>query len=183
MLSCWLGGTVVEPARKLFAEAGHEGGLAAVDRVGQGAGELVVGDAVDGGEMGRPGVLPQGRDDLLGVAGLWLVAAMMGLIGGRVIPFFTQRGLGRVEGVAPWPWLDRLLLAGSALVALLYAFGPALSASVWVGHLSRLVGPAEARAVKEGLAERFAVMEGGRIAQAGDTETADQSVFADLLTV
>ncbi|NUT83373.1 NnrS family protein [Pseudomonas brassicacearum] len=69
------------------------------------------------------------------LTGLWLVAAMMGLIGGRVIPFFTQRGLGRVEGVAPWPWLDRLLLAGSALVALLYAFGPALAASVWVGLL------------------------------------------------
>ncbi len=34
------------------------------------------------------------------LTGLWLVAAMMGLIGGRVIPFFTQRGLGRVEGVA-----------------------------------------------------------------------------------
>lgn len=69
------------------------------------------------------------------LTGLWLVAAMMGLIGGRVIPFFTQRGLGRVEGVAPWPWLDRLLLAGSAWVALLYAFGPALSASAWVGLL------------------------------------------------
>ncbi|MBC3362337.1 NnrS family protein [Pseudomonas sp. SWRI154] len=69
------------------------------------------------------------------LTGLWLVAALMGLIGGRVIPFFTQRGLGRVDGVAPWPWLDRLLLAGSALVALLYAFGPALSASVWVGLL------------------------------------------------
>ena len=30
------------------------------------------------------------------------VAAMMGLIGGRVIPFFTQRGLGRVEAVKPF---------------------------------------------------------------------------------
>ena len=49
------------------------------------------------------------RQGVLG--GIWLVAAMMGLIGGRVIPFFTQRGLGRVEAVAPWPWLDWLLLA------------------------------------------------------------------------
>ena len=82
------------------------------------------------------------------LAGLWLVAAMMGLIGGRVIPFFTQRGLGRVEGVAAWPWLDRLLLVGSPLVALLYAAGPALNPNVWVGllfavlaagHLVRLV--------------------------------------------
>ncbi|MNQ11313.1 NnrS protein [compost metagenome] len=82
------------------------------------------------------------------LTGIWLVAAMMGLIGGRVIPFFTQRGLGRIEAVAPWAWLDRLLLAGAALVALLYAAGPALSANLWigllfaaltVGHLVRLV--------------------------------------------
>ncbi|MGE8485962.1 MAG: NnrS family protein [Pseudomonas sp.] len=82
------------------------------------------------------------------LSGIWLVAAMMGLIGGRVIPFFTQRGLGRVDGVAAWPWLDRLLLVGSPLVALLYAAGPALAANVWVGllfavlaagHLVRLV--------------------------------------------
>ncbi|PMY55234.1 MULTISPECIES: NnrS family protein [Pseudomonas] len=82
------------------------------------------------------------------LSGLWLVAAMMGLIGGRVIPFFTQRGLGRVDGVAAWPWLDRLLLVGSPLVALLYAAGPALAPNVWVGllfavlaagHLVRLV--------------------------------------------
>ncbi|MDT8905816.1 uncharacterized protein involved in response to NO [Pseudomonas sp. NFACC09-4] len=82
------------------------------------------------------------------LTGLWLVAAMMGLIGGRVIPFFTQRGLGRVEGVAPWPWLDWLLLAGSAWVALLYAFGTALTvnpvcgllfAGLAVGHGIRLV--------------------------------------------
>lgn len=69
------------------------------------------------------------------LTGLWLVAAMMGLIGGRVIPFFTQRGLGRVQGVAAWPWLDRLLLVGSALVALLYASGAALSANIACGLL------------------------------------------------
>ncbi|MDM8349998.1 NnrS family protein [Pseudomonas sp. sp1636] len=81
------------------------------------------------------------------LAGVWLVAAMMGLIGGRVIPFFTQRGLGRVVGVKPWPWLDLLLLLGSALVAILYAAGIALQANAWVallfallaaGHLLRL---------------------------------------------
>ncbi|PSS57679.1 NnrS family protein [Pseudomonas sp. BBP2017] len=69
------------------------------------------------------------------LSAIWLVAAMMGLIGGRVIPFFTQRGLGRLEAVAPWPWLDWLLLAASALVALLYAGGPALSPRVWIGVL------------------------------------------------
>lgn len=74
------------------------------------------------------------------LTGIWLVAAMMGLIGGRVIPFFTQRGLGRVEGVVAWPWLDRLLLVGSLLVALLYAAGPALAPNVWVGLLFTVLG-------------------------------------------
>ncbi|MGC5699007.1 NnrS family protein [Pseudomonas sp. NFXW11] len=69
------------------------------------------------------------------LAAIWLVAAIMGLIGGRVIPFFTQRGLGRSEAVAPWPWLDWLLLVGSALVALLYASGLALTPSPWLGLL------------------------------------------------
>ena len=82
------------------------------------------------------------------LTGLWLVAAMMGLIGGRVIPFFIQRGLGKVEGVTPWPWLDWLLLIGSPLVALSYAAGSALEPNLWVGllfaalaagHLVRLV--------------------------------------------
>ncbi|SDI12656.1 uncharacterized protein involved in response to NO [Pseudomonas benzenivorans] len=73
------------------------------------------------------------------LAGVWLVAAMMGLIGGRVIPFFTQRGLGRVEGVKPWPWLDLLVLLGSALVAVLYAAGSALVANAGGGALFALL--------------------------------------------
>lgn len=60
------------------------------------------------------------------LAAVWLVAAMMGLIGGRVIPFFTQRGLGRVQQVPAWEWLDQSLLLGSVLIALLYAAGLAL---------------------------------------------------------
>jgi uncharacterized protein involved in response to NO len=74
------------------------------------------------------------------LAGLWLVAAMMGLIGGRVIPFFTQRGLGRVEAVKPWPWLDYLLLGGSVLVALCYASGVALFPQLWLGALFVVLG-------------------------------------------
>ncbi|OLF53466.1 NnrS family protein [Pseudomonas chlororaphis] len=73
------------------------------------------------------------------LSGLWLVAAMMGLIGGRVIPFFTQRGLGRAAAVAPWPWLDRLVLVGSALVALAYATGLALTVNAGVGALFLLL--------------------------------------------
>lgn len=74
------------------------------------------------------------------LTGLWLVAAMMGLIGGRVIPFFTQRGLGRVDGVKPWPWLDRVLLGGSILIALLYASGLAVFPSGWSGALFAVLG-------------------------------------------
>ena len=95
--------------------------------------------------------LAQGSDALQrqGVlAGLWLVAALMGLIGGRVIPFFTQRGLGRVEQVKAWPWLENVLLVGSMLIAILHAAGLALVPqplvgvlflAVGLGHLVRLV--------------------------------------------
>jgi len=57
------------------------------------------------------------------LAAIWLVAAMMTLIGGRVIPFFTQRGLGRLEMVPPWVWLDLALLVGTLLLALLTGAG------------------------------------------------------------
>src|SRR5690606_19067398 len=81
-------------------------------------------------------------------AAVWLVAAMMGLIGGRVIPFFTQRGLGRTRMVQPWPWLDWALLGLTALLAVLHAAGVALLAQPWLalafaalalGHGIRLV--------------------------------------------
>ncbi len=69
------------------------------------------------------------------LAGLWLVAALMAIIGGRVIPFFTQRGLGRTEAVKPWLWLDVALLVGTGLIAVLYAVGVALQQHVWLGML------------------------------------------------
>ncbi|AXM94473.1 NnrS family protein [Pseudomonas plecoglossicida] len=81
-------------------------------------------------------------------AAVWLVAAMMGLIGGRVIPFFTQRGLGRTAMVQPWPWLDWALLGLTALLAVLHAAGVGLVAQAWLalpfaalalGHGIRLV--------------------------------------------
>ena len=57
-----------------------------------------------------------------------------------MIAFFTQRGLGRVEAVKPWPWLDYLLLGGSVLVALCYASGVALLPSLWLGALFAVLG-------------------------------------------
>jgi uncharacterized protein involved in response to NO len=66
------------------------------------------------------------------LAALWLIAVMLSLIGGRVIPFFTQRGLGRVEAFAAHPWQDRLLLVLGVLVAALFASGHNLQARAWL---------------------------------------------------
>ncbi|PIA66117.1 NnrS family protein [Pseudomonas sediminis] len=66
------------------------------------------------------------------LAALWLIAVMLSLIGGRVIPFFTQRGLGRVEAFATHPWQDRLLLVCGVLVAALFASGHNLQARPWL---------------------------------------------------
>lgn len=74
------------------------------------------------------------------LAGIWLIAAMLGLIGGRVIPFFTQRGVGRIEAFPPVVWLDWALLVGAPLIAVLYAVGLAVQPSLPVGVLFALVG-------------------------------------------
>lgn len=73
------------------------------------------------------------------IAALWLVAVMMGLIGGRVIPFFTQRGLGRTAQVPALPWLEWSAQGGLVLLAVLTALGPALQAQAWLGALFALV--------------------------------------------
>ena len=57
------------------------------------------------------------------LAALWLIIALIGLIGGRVIPFFTQRGLRKPTAIVPWPWLDNGLLGGTLLIAVCYALG------------------------------------------------------------
>jgi len=74
------------------------------------------------------------------VAALWLIAGLMGLIGGRVIPFFTQRGLGLNEQVQALPRLDNLLMAGSIFVALLMLSGVGLRPAVWQAPIYLLLG-------------------------------------------
>ncbi|QEY63703.1 NnrS family protein [Metapseudomonas lalkuanensis] len=86
--------------------------------------------AVGGDAVQRQGVL----------AALWLVAALMGLIGGRVIPFFTQRGLGRAQQVKAWPWLDWGILAGGVLLAASFATGLGLQPKSWLAGLCLLLG-------------------------------------------
>ncbi|RIZ41075.1 NnrS family protein [Pseudomonas putida] len=56
-------------------------------------------------------------------AGLWLVTAMMTVLGGRVIPFFTRRGLGHLGAAPARPWLDRACLLLSVAVPLAFATG------------------------------------------------------------
>jgi uncharacterized protein involved in response to NO len=73
-------------------------------------------------------------------AGLWLVAAMMTLIGGRVIPFFTRRGLRRLGDPSPAVRQDQALLAGSVLTAVLMATGVGLMPQPWLAVLFLLLG-------------------------------------------
>lgn len=56
-------------------------------------------------------------------AGLWLVTAMMTVLGGRVIPMFTRRGLGNMTAAPARPWLDRACLLLSVAVPLAFATG------------------------------------------------------------
>ncbi|MFT0211425.1 NnrS family protein [Pseudomonas sp. F1_0610] len=69
------------------------------------------------------------------LSALFLVAALMTVIGGRVIPFFTRRGLLREEGVEPWVWLDNALLVGMVLLALATLTGFNLQQNILMGIL------------------------------------------------
>ena len=67
------------------------------------------------------------------LAALWLIAGIVTLIGGRVTPFFTIRGLRRPGNVPPTPRLDNALLGGAVLMAVLEASGAALSPHPLIG--------------------------------------------------
>lgn len=73
-------------------------------------------------------------------AGLWLVAAMMTVIGGRVIPFFTRRGLGNLTPGPSHPWLDRACLALSVALPLAHASGLADGPRAWMAVLFAALG-------------------------------------------
>lgn len=73
------------------------------------------------------------------LAALWLVAALIGIIGGRVIPFFTLRGLGLNQPVKSSPRLDLLGLACALLVAGLSAAGYNLIRLPWLAPLFLLL--------------------------------------------
>ncbi|WP_178125089.1 NnrS family protein [Pseudomonas sp. Fl4BN1] len=70
---------------------------------------------------------------------LWLVATLMTVIGGRVIPFFIQRGLNLPPTPAASPWPTRVLLIGSLLAALSMAVGGGDAPRPWLMPLFALL--------------------------------------------
>ncbi|MDR3086585.1 MAG: NnrS family protein [Azoarcus sp.] len=57
------------------------------------------------------------------MAVIWLIVALMTMIGGRVIPFFTQRGLGRPQARTTPLRLDMALMIAALVLSALAAFG------------------------------------------------------------
>jgi uncharacterized protein involved in response to NO len=88
------------------------------------------GIATDDAGLQRHGVL----------AALWLVAALMTVIGGRVIPFFIQRGLNRAATPVAHPLPTKILLVSSLLAAVSFASGLNDSPRAWLSALFFLMG-------------------------------------------
>jgi uncharacterized protein involved in response to NO len=74
------------------------------------------------------------------LAALWLVGALMSVIGGRVIPFFIQRGLNRPATPAANPWPGKILLVSGMLAALSFAVGLNDVPRLWMAALFALMG-------------------------------------------
>ncbi|SEE57278.1 NnrS family protein [Pseudomonas migulae] len=74
------------------------------------------------------------------LAAVWLIGALMSVIGGRVIPFFIQRGLNRPAPNPVHPLPFRLLLAGSLLAAVSFAGGLNDIPRGWLAALFLVIG-------------------------------------------
>lgn len=88
------------------------------------------GIAMDDAGLQRRGVL----------AALWLVAALTSVIGGRVIPFFIQRGLNRPAASAAHPLPTKVLLLSSLVAAMSFAGGLNDEPRPWLAALFLLIG-------------------------------------------
>ncbi|MGF6150553.1 NnrS family protein [Pseudomonas fluorescens] len=73
------------------------------------------------------------------LAALWLVAALMSVIGGRVIPFFIQRGLNRPQGAIAQPLQTKVLLIASLLVVVMIGAGFNDTSRPWLAALFVLI--------------------------------------------
>ncbi|MCP1418720.1 uncharacterized protein involved in response to NO [Pseudomonas laurylsulfativorans] len=89
----------------------------------------LLGLAVDDGNLQRHGVL----------GALWLVGALMSVIGGRVIPFFIQRGLNRPPTPAVHPLPGKVLLVSAMLAAVSFAAGLNDVPRMWLALLFALI--------------------------------------------
>lgn len=74
------------------------------------------------------------------LAALWLVGALMSVIGGRVIPFFIQRGLNRPATPAANPLPTKVLLVSGLLAAVTFAIGLNDVPRFWLAALFLLMG-------------------------------------------
>lgn len=83
-----------------------------------------------------------------GMTGAWVIVTLLGLIGGRVIPFFTRRGLDLKGKSLDLGWVDWLALGGGITMVGLTAVGLAdqahaamavLCFSLGFGHLRRTI--------------------------------------------
>ena len=73
------------------------------------------------------------------LAALWLVGALMSVIGGRVIPFFIQRGLNRPATPAAHPLPGKVLLISAMLAAVSFATGLNDAPRMWLALLFALI--------------------------------------------
>ncbi|WP_131106946.1 NnrS family protein [Pseudomonas sp. Sample_10] len=74
------------------------------------------------------------------LAALWLIGSLMSVIGGRVIPFFIQRGLNRPALPAANPWPTRVLLVSGLLVTLTFLVGLQDVPRLWLAAVFALMG-------------------------------------------
>jgi uncharacterized protein involved in response to NO len=74
------------------------------------------------------------------LAALWLVGALMSVMGGRVIPFFIQRGLNRTNAPAVHPLPTRVLLLSGLLAAVSFVVGLNDIPRLWLAALFLLIG-------------------------------------------
>ncbi|WPN32846.1 NnrS family protein [Pseudomonas sp. P5_109] len=89
----------------------------------------LLGFVADDANLQRHGVL----------AALWLVGALMSVIGGRVIPFFIQRGLNRPATPAAPSLPGKVLLISAMLAAVSFAGGLNDVPRAWLALLFALI--------------------------------------------
>lgn len=77
-------------------------------------------------------------------AALWLIGTVIVVVGGRVIPFFTERGLHLAAPIAPRRWLEALAHGGLPLLAGLALAGVGLAPDMRLAPLFVLLGIAHA---------------------------------------